>query len=175
MTETADAGSLTGTTFTSVSRLTNFTSNTLYVDKDDIQDVVTSITIVPLYDDPEPDIVLTPLVTDGGLGGDNGQVTISGRYSNTFKDKFYYVSKNSSDKLEELQVAIGYNNLPVDHTLIRLEQDETSSYTRQYRVSWRLTTDAGSINVAGSQVVTQIVTPDNYDAIKTLIGNYYET
>lgn len=175
MTEVGDAGSLTSNTFTSVSRLTTFTSNTIYVNKVDIQDDVTAITIVPLYDDPEPDIVLTPSITDGGLGGDNGQVTISGRYSNTFKDKFYYVSKNSSDKLEELQVAIGYNNLPVDHTLIRLEQDATSSYTRRYRVNWSIRTFAGSINVSSSDVVTQVVTPDNYDAIKTLIGNYYET
>ena len=174
MTEIGDSGSLTSNTFTSVSRLTTFT-DTIYVQKADIFDDVTTITIVPLYDDPEPDIVLTPSVTDGGLGGDNGQVTISGRYSNTFKDKFYYVSKNSSDKLEELQVAIGYNNLPVDHTLIRLEQDETSSYTRQYRLTWRIVTFAGSIYVGGGATVTQVVTPDNYDAIKTLIGNYYET
>ena len=174
MTEIGDSGSLTSNTFTSVSRLTTFT-DTIYVNKADIFDDVISINIVPLYDDPEPDIVLTSSITDGGLGGDNGQVTISGRYSNTFKDKFYYVSKNSSDKLEELQVAIGYNNLPVDHTLIRLEQDETSSYTRQYRVTWRIVTFAGSINVGGGATVTQVVTPDNYDAIKTLIGNYYET
>ena len=167
----ADPGTFPNTA-TSTARLTDF-SVTLYVNKADPFDRVNFVNVESLYDDIEPNITLTTNVTDSTFSPtSNGTVTISGNYSNTYKDKFYYVSKNSSDKLEELQVAIGYNNLPVDHTLIRLEQDDSTSINRQYKVTWGITTFAGFITVTGTQTVTQSVTTNN-DAIKTLIGEYY--
>lgn len=121
----------------------------------DFGEIISSVTAISLQN--ETDIQIT---------SDISSVTIVGKYVDPFSDKFTYVNKGSSDKLQSPTTVIGAVNLPLDKDLFKLQQD-----TREYTINSYMITVVSDLGTENFTVTHKIL--NEWDGIKTLIDEYY--
>lgn len=138
-----------------VTRGVEFTRNVLVTTTGD--EIVTSI-LVEFEDEPDIGVSI-----DGS--------TISGNYISTFFDEVSYVSKGSSDRIEDPTEIIGFGNLPPNKDAFSFRQDLRQFVNKLYKVTVTYT----SI-LSGPGTVVQIVphqVNNNWSFGGIFIKNYY--
>jgi len=83
------------------------------------------------------EVTITANIEDSGitLNTTLSSVSVSGSYEGLYNDIGKYVSKGSSDKIEEPTVFVSISDLPPNKEFYLFEQDEASSKTVTYTVN----------------------------------------
>jgi hypothetical protein len=98
----------------------------------------------------------------------NTSVTIVGKFTDPFVDTFKYVSKGSSDKIEEPSIVVGVANMPRDKELYDLSQDTKLFELKTYTVT--VTYDDTETE---QFIVTQKIIND-LEGIRSFVDTYYD-
>jgi hypothetical protein len=98
----------------------------------------------------------------------NTSVTIVGKFTDPFVDTFKYVSKGSSDKIEEPSIVVGVANMPRDKELYDLSQDTKLFELKTYTVT--VTYDDTETE---QFIVTQKIIND-LEGIRSFMDTYYD-
>ena len=107
----------------------------------------------------EPELIITPGTTS---------VTIIGKFADPFLDVFKYVSKGSSDKIEDATVVVGVVNVPPNKELFDLSQDTKLFELKTYRIT--VTYDDTETE---EFTVTQKILND-LEGIRSFMDTYYD-
>lgn len=107
----------------------------------------------------EPGLTITPGTTS---------VTIFGKFTDPFVDTFKYVSKGSSDIVEEPTIVVGVANVPRDKELYDLSQDRKLFELKTYTVI--VTYDDTQTE---QFIVTQKILND-LEGIRSFMDTYYD-
>jgi hypothetical protein len=107
----------------------------------------------------EPGLIITPGTTS---------VTIIGKFADPFLDVFKYVSKGSSDKIEDATVVVGVVNVPPSKELFDLSQDTKLFELKTYRIT--VTYDDTETE---EFAVTQKILND-LEGIRSFMDTYYD-
>ena len=99
------------------------TVNAIITPTGDAGEVINSVTATLLNVDG--DIVIT---------SGTSSVSIVGKYDDFFLDTFQYVSKGSSDKIENPTSVVGASNVPPNKELFDLDQDLRQLETIEYEI-----------------------------------------
>jgi hypothetical protein len=123
-------------------------------------DVSYDISITPTAGEEIYSITITKNFDDHGI--DTFGSSIYGRYVNQFRDSITYVSKGSSDLLEDPETVIGTGNMPFGKDVIGFVCDTTKESNVTYTVT--VTHDSGT----ETATITQKVNNDFDGYIKWL-------
>lgn len=107
----------------------------------------------------EPDIIIST-TTD--------TANIVGTYQDPFTDTFQFVSKGSSNLIENPTSVVGVENVPAQKDLFNLNQDTRGSFTLTFDVV---------VDYDGTGTETFTVTQDitnEFEGIRSFMSNYYE-
>jgi hypothetical protein len=107
----------------------------------------------------EPGLSITP---------GNTSVTIAGKFADPFLDVFKYVSKGSSDKIENATVVVGVVNVPPNKELFDLSQDTKLFELKTYTIT--VTYDDTETQ---EFTVTQKILND-LEGIRSFMDTYYD-
>lgn len=126
-------------------------------------------TITASADDGEI-INLVDCVGESGLTitPGNTSVTIVGKFTDPFVDTFKYVSKGSSDKIEDATVVVGVANMPRDKELYDLSQD-----TKLFELKTFTITVTYDDTETQQFIVTQKIIND-LEGIRSFMDTYYD-
>jgi hypothetical protein len=115
------------TELSDVIRNTEFGTLTNNIVLDDTEGVVETV----------KEVTITADIEDSGitLNTTLSSVSVSGSYEGLYNDIGKYVSKGSSDKIEEPTVFVSISDLPPNKEFYLFEQDEASSKTVTYTVN----------------------------------------
>jgi hypothetical protein len=82
-------------------------------------------------------VTATPINVDGDIVITSGtsSVSIVGKYDDPFLDTFQYVSKGSSNKIENSTSVVGISNVPPNKELFDLDQDLRQLETIEYEIT----------------------------------------
>jgi hypothetical protein len=107
----------------------------------------------------EPSLTITP---------GNTSVTIVGKFADPFLDVFKYVSKGSSDKIEDATVVVGVVNVPPNKDLFDLSQD-----TKLFELKTYIITVTYDDTEKEEFTVTQKILND-LEGIRSFMDTYYD-
>ena len=115
------------TELSDVIRNTEFGTLTNNIVLDDTEGVVETV----------KEVTITANIEDSGISLNTtlSSVSVSGSYEGLYNDIGKYVSKGSSDKIEEPTVFVSISDLPPNKEFYLFEQDEASSKTVTYTVN----------------------------------------
>ena len=129
---------------------------TITASSDDVLETIESVTAV--IEENEPGVTIT-----GGITS----VSIVGTYIDPFEDSFTYVTRGSSNLIEEPKTVIGVANMPPNQDYYSLSQDTREESIRNYRVT--VTTDL----TTELFLITHAIY-NEWEGMRSFVANYYD-
>jgi hypothetical protein len=109
------------------------------------------------------DVVITP---------SSSSVTIVGRYDDPFLDTFQFVSKGSSNKIENPTSVIGVSNVPPNKELFDLDQDLRQLETIEYEITVEYDDEFFAPATETFTVTHDII--NELEAIRSFMDEYFD-